>query len=159
MQALRRWAVRYSPLVARDGADGLLADITGVAHLFGGEEALAHDMTARLARAGITARTAVADTRGAAHALARHGGGIAAPGALLAHLGRLPIAALRIDTETAAALARLGLRCIRDLTPVPRAPLGPPLRPGADAAAGPGAGACNPNPSRPNPSRRITACA
>jgi protein ImuB len=124
LETLRRWAVRYSPLVARDGADGLLADITGVAHLFGGEAALVHDMTARLARAGITARAAMADTRGAAHALARHGrGGIAAPGAMLAALGPLPLAALRIDTETAEALARLGLRQIRDLAPLPRAPL------------------------------------
>jgi protein ImuB len=123
LQALRRWALRYSPLVARDGADGILADITGVAHLFGGEEALRHDMATRLARAGITACAAVADTRGAAHAMARHGGGIAPPGALLAHVGRLPIAALRVDAETVVALERLGLKCIRDLTRVPRAPL------------------------------------
>ncbi len=123
LETLRRWAVRYSPLVARDGADGLLADITGVAHLFGGEEALAHDMTARLARAAITARAAIADTRGAAHALARHGGGIAAPGATLAALAPLPVTALRLDSETAEALARLGLTRIRDLVPLPRAPL------------------------------------
>ncbi len=65
----------------------------------------------------------MADTRGAAHALARHGGGVAAPGAMLAALAPLPIAALRIDSETAEALARLGLRRIGDLTPLPRAPL------------------------------------
>ena len=38
--AVHRWAGRFSPLVARDGVDGLMLDIAGVAHLFGGESVL-----------------------------------------------------------------------------------------------------------------------
>lgn len=112
-EGLRRWAIRYSPHVAPDGPDGLMADVTGIAHLFGGEGALQTDLRARLERAGFTARSAIADTRGAAHALARHGGALA----------DLPVAALRIDPGMAEALIRLGLRKVGDLLPLPRAPL------------------------------------
>lgn len=123
LRALCRWAGRYSPWVGREGADGLVMDITGVAHLFGGEAPLVDEMQARLARAGLMAVTGLACTRGAAYALARHGGGIAARGGTLAAIGRLPVAALRVDGETCAALDRLGLRIIRDLTQIPRATL------------------------------------
>jgi protein ImuB len=124
LRQLRRWAGRYAPQVAVDGADGLMADISGVPHLFGGEEALRVDVLAGLCRAGLTAQCAIAGTRGAAYALARFaGGGIAAEGALAAGLGPLPIAALRVDHDTVAALGRLGLRRIADLIPMQRAPL------------------------------------
>ena len=70
---LARWAsCRYSPTLNADGNDGLWLDITGVPHLFGGEQALLADMGARLARAGFTARLALAETLGGAHALARY---------------------------------------------------------------------------------------
>lgn len=114
LEALRRWAVRYAPLVAAEGEDGLIADITGIPHLFGGEDALRRDLHARLDRAGLATRSAIADTRGAAHALARHGGG---------DLNALPVAALRIDPALADTLTRLGLARIGDLLPLPRAPL------------------------------------
>ena len=131
LASLRRWAGRYAPQVANEGVDGLIADITGVAHLFGGEAELRDDLQAGLARVGIAAQSAIAGTRGAAHALARHsekqGQGarahIAPEGALAAYLGPLPVAALRIDHDTAKALARLGLSRIADLIPLPRAPL------------------------------------
>lgn len=123
LEALRRWAGRYAPQVGRDGTDGLIADISGVAHLFGGEAELRADLQDKVARSGLAAQSAIAGTRGAAHALARHGGGIVADGALAAHLGPLPVTALRLDHDTAAALARLGLRRIADLIPLPRAPL------------------------------------
>lgn len=121
--SLRRWAGRYAPMVARDGADGLMADITGVAHLFGGEAELRGDLQARLARTGLTVACAIAGTRSAAHALARHGGGIIAEGDLAQGVGPLPVSALRLDPATAEALARMGLGRVRDLTAQPRAPL------------------------------------
>ena len=130
LAALRRWCVRYAPMVANDGADGLIADITGVAHLFGGEEELRADLQARLARSGISGTSAIAGSRGAAHALARHGGGVIAEGMLAEGLGPLPITALRVDPDTAAGLARLGLTRIRDLLPLPRAPLAKRFGPG-----------------------------
>ena len=128
--ALVHMARRWSPLVARDGADGLITDISGVAHLFGGEDGLLADLQARIARAGFVCAVGVADTRGAAHALARHGGGRAAPGQILAAIGRLPPAALRLDHATATGLERLGLRSIKDLALLPRAPLARRFGPG-----------------------------
>ncbi len=124
LAALRRWAVRYCPWVACDGADGLVLDITGAAHLAGGEAALRADLLDRLTRMGFAARAAIADTRGAAWALAHHGrAGIIAPGATEAALMPLPLAALRLAPETVEGLARLGLRRIGDLMPMPRASL------------------------------------
>jgi len=112
LEMLRRWASRYGPYVASD-PDGLIVDITGVAHLFGGEAALRRDLHHRLDRNGLAARSAIADTRGAAYALARHGG----------TLPDLPVIALRIPEATAGALTRLGLRRVGDLLSMPRAPL------------------------------------
>ena len=123
LAALRRWMLRYSPMVGSDGTDGLVADITGVAHLFGGEAGLRDDLHARLQRAGIEAQSGLADTRGAATALARSRGGIAQPGRTLTAIGHLPLALLRIDHATAEGLGRLGLRRIADLAGLPRAPL------------------------------------
>jgi protein ImuB len=130
LASLSRWASRYAPMVARDGLDGLVADISGVPHLFGGEEALRDDLQARLERAGLTSASAIAGTRGAAHALARHGGGVVADGRLAEGIGHLPVAALRIDPDTADALGRVGLARIADLIPLPRAPLSRRFGPG-----------------------------
>lgn len=120
---LRRWLERYSPMVARDGADGLVADITGVPHLFGGEAELRADLHARLERVGLSVGTAIAETRGAAQALARHGGGIVPEGAVARGIGHLPVSALRIGEDSAQGLSRMGLKRIADLTGLPRAPL------------------------------------
>lgn len=130
LAALRRWASRYAPMVACDGTDGLMADVSGVPHLFGGEAALRDDLQARLDRAGLCACSAIAPTRGAAHALARHGGGIIPEGRLLEGIGALPATALRIDHATAEALSRMGLTRIADLAPLPRAPLARRFGPG-----------------------------
>src|SRR6056297_1113748 len=80
LRALARWADRFSPLVASDGAAGLMLDITGCAHLFGGDAALADVMVDEAAGLGLSARCAIADTPGAAWALARFAGQAAAPG-------------------------------------------------------------------------------
>lgn len=130
LTSLRRWAGRYAPMVARDGVDGLMADISGVPHLFGGEEDLRDDLHARLERAGLHATSAIAGTRGATHALARHGGGIVPEGRLAEGIGHLPVTALRVDHDTAEALARVGLARIADLTHLPRAPLARRFGPG-----------------------------
>lgn len=124
MEALRRWATRYCPWVACDGADGLTLDISGAAHLMGGEAALLADLTARLARMGFGCRGAIADTGGAAWAVARYGkGGIIGAGATSQALMPLPLAALRLEPDAVEGLERLGLRIIRDLMQVPRASL------------------------------------
>ncbi len=125
LSRLARWAGRYTPIVARDGADGLFLDVGGCAHLFGGEAAMLADMTDRLDRLGFAVSAALADTPGAAWALARHGrhGGIAPPGGTARALEKLPVGALRLDREIAAGLAHLGLRRIGDLYGLPRGTL------------------------------------
>ncbi|MFP4404430.1 Y-family DNA polymerase, partial [Rhodosalinus sp.] len=75
LSALRRWAGRVSPWVAEAPPDGLVADITGCAHLFGGEAALVDRLAEDCAGFGLTMRCAIADTQGAAWALARYAGG------------------------------------------------------------------------------------
>src|SRR3954451_17224317 len=70
---LATWCMRYSPLVAPDRPNGAWIEVAGSAHLFGGEEALLNDLQRRLRRAGVNSRAAVADTPGAAWAVARHG--------------------------------------------------------------------------------------
>jgi len=69
---LAAWCLRYAPLSAADAPDGIWLDVTGCAHLHGGETKLLRDLVGRLAAQGIAAHAAVADTPGAAHAIARN---------------------------------------------------------------------------------------
>ncbi len=122
--AARRW----SPLTALSGDDGLFLDITGTAHLFGGEARMARRIVRLLARLGFSARIAVADSAGAAWALARYGrteGGITIcpTGTQEAALATLPVAALRADQAAIELLRRLGIERIGQLVAMPRAPL------------------------------------
>lgn len=118
------WADRYTPLVAEDGSDGLMLDITGCAHLFGGEAALAADIVARLRRQGLAARAAIADTPGAAFAAARYGGpAVVGTGGQAAMLKSMPMLALRIGPDMVSMLERLGLKRIGQIMSAPRAPL------------------------------------
>ena len=120
LHVLARWATRYCPWVGLEGDDGLVLDISGSAHLFGGEGAMLDDMQLRLARAGFAVRLGLADTRGAAWAMAHFGDGIICSPSRLA---ALPVAALRLGGKTCIALQRLGLRRISDILALPRATL------------------------------------
>jgi protein ImuB len=127
LHKLAEWATRFSPLVAPDPHDGLMLDITGCAHLWGGEEKLLADALQRLRGHGFDATGAVAGTIGAAWAAARFSqakqGTIIPAGAVSGALDGLPVQALRIDAATADGLQRLGLRKIGDLYPMKRAGL------------------------------------
>lgn len=170
LTVLRRWAGKFSPWVAEQPPDGLAIDLTGCAHLFGGEEPLMGLVEEDCDALGLAVRLGVADTLGAAWALARYAGQssghhrsgdaidqearatrsraakrrrwerggaapstvlrkgddvqrIAEPGKMHSALSALPIAALRLDAEQVAELARLGLRRIGDLAGQPRAGL------------------------------------
>src|SRR5271166_5006909 len=70
LRRLAEWCSRYSPWTAPDGTDGVRVEITGSAHLWGGEAALAANLMARLDRRHIATRIAIADTLGAAWATA-----------------------------------------------------------------------------------------
>ena len=120
--AARRW----TPLAAADPPDGLWLDITGAAHLLGGEARLAAVTRRRLARAGLTACIAIADCYGAAHAAARWASEavtIVPSGGAAQAVAPLPVAALRIDPAVQAMLTRLGIERIEELLAMPRAPL------------------------------------
>ncbi len=133
LAVLRRWATRYCPWAGYEGTDGLVLDVTGAAHLWGGEAGMLDDMRARADRAGLELRLGVGETRGAAWARAHFGD-------VHSTLADLPVAALRIDGRMVVALQRLGLRRIGDLTATARAPLarrfGPELMLRLDQAMG-----------------------
>ena len=124
LESIADWCRHYTPLVALDAPDGILLDIAGCAHLFGGEKALVDDLVARVHRFGFAARAGTAGTIGAAWAVARYAGeAFIAPGGERACLLPLPLKALRLPAETVAALRRLGFKCVGDIIDMPRAPL------------------------------------
>lgn len=119
LEKLAVWALRWGPWSAMDAPDGLLVDVTAVAHLFGGEARLLADARGRFQDRGLAARLAIAPTAGAAWALAHYGPASAilpAHGDVAAALADLPVAALRLDADVLAVLRRLGLKRIGDLT-------------------------------------------
>ncbi len=124
LRRLAEWCGRYSPWTAPDGVDGVRIEITGSAHLWGGERALAADLIARLDHRHVSGRIAIADTLGAALAMARFAEGkapvILPPGDCRAALAPLPVEALRLDPVTAQGLRRVGLKRIGDLYAMPR---------------------------------------
>lgn len=139
LKRLALWAERFSPAVAADvtvaGSEGLLLDMTGGAHLFGGDAGMLLDIEQRLARAGVPARAAMADTPGAAWALARYGERrLAEAGGTREAIGPLPIEALRLQEVDLRLLKRFGLKRIGDLYGLPRSGLARRFR-GADGLA------------------------
>jgi len=120
--AVRRW----SPIAAVTPLDGLWIDLAGCDHLHGGEERFCRRLLAFCRRAGFTARVAVADTPGAAHALARFGKGELTrvdPHGTVEAISSLPIAALRLTPTALSAARKFGFERIADLLPVARGPL------------------------------------
>jgi protein ImuB len=116
--------LRYTPLVAIDAPDGLMLDIGGCAHLYGGEERLVADLGERIARAGFGYTIAIAGTIGAAWAAAHYSEPASyACGEQRTLLSPLPLSALRLPANTVAALARVGLKRIGDIVDLPRSPL------------------------------------
>lgn len=117
LERLQAGCIRYTPIVALDAPDGLVLDITGCAHLFGGEGGLAGDIEIRMARLGMTLRHAMGGTPEAALALARFQTAPAADEATAVR--RLPVAALRLEAESETALRRAGLKTIGDVASRP----------------------------------------
>ena len=76
---LRRWASKFSPWVAEERPASLVIDITGCAHLFGGEDMMMTEAEADCAHLGLSVQSGIADTVGAAWALARYAGQVGAP--------------------------------------------------------------------------------
>lgn len=120
-QRLVEWCNRYSPLAAHDGADGIVLDITGCAHLFGGEAALLETVQTQLHEKKFRVRGTIADTAAAAWALARFSDQvIVTTDELPDALDPLPVRALRIPAEIAVELGRVGLTTIGLMRRIPR---------------------------------------
>jgi protein ImuB len=126
LEALTLWCQWLSPLTAADGTDGVWVDTTGCDHLFGGEDQMAERLLTRLARAGYSARLAIADTAAAAASVARSSHRrvtLVPPKGQETALRTLPLDSLRLEPETLTTLRRLGLVRIGQLLDRPRAPL------------------------------------
>lgn len=126
LEHLAVWAQRFSPIVAAEPPDALLADVSGCERLFRGEAHIVRQAVVGLATQGIRARAAVADTIGAAWALSHAGSEtycVAPPGQHVPMLVGLPPTALRLDPATIERLDAVGIRTIGDLLMLPTATL------------------------------------
>ena len=121
LEQLAVWALRWGPWAALDPPDGLLVDVTAVAHLFDGEASLLTDVHTAFARRGLSLRAAIAPTAGAAWGLAHYGSAGAIIGSdeeAAARLADLPVAALRLDSDVLTVLRRLGIKRLGQLSGV-----------------------------------------
>jgi protein ImuB len=122
LHAVAHWTPSASPCPP----DGLWLDLTGTAHLFGGEARFGRRLIGFLRRLGFSSRIGIAGTPGAAHALARYGKDamtIVANGDEAEAIAGMPLACLRLDAPALVAAARFGLERVADLYPMPRGPL------------------------------------
>jgi protein ImuB len=129
LRGLAVWGIRYSPVTAIDAPDGLIFETTGCDHLWGGEEKYLTQILDRLHAKGYDVRGGMADTIGAAWAVARYpissaGCGrrapIVPPGQAMAVMFDLPPAALRLPPELLDRLQKLGLIRIGSVARLPR---------------------------------------
>jgi protein ImuB len=142
LRGLGEWCIRFTPVTAVDGADGLILDVSGCTHLWGGEAPYLKEILRRLRAIGYSVRGAMADTMLAAWAVARYGKGypIVATDMQAAALATLPCQALRLEPATTERLQKLGLSTIDKFIPMPRGALrrrfGPELLLRLDQALG-----------------------
>lgn len=119
---LALWCLRFTPAAGIDPPEGLLLDMSGCAHLWGSEAAYREDIIKQLKQLGYRSRVAIADTIGAAWAMARFGTepGIVAPGSQLEALLPLPPSALRLEPLLLDKMRKLGLRHTGNFIRLPR---------------------------------------
>lgn len=118
LKALGRWSDSLSPIVSVEPPDSLCLDITGCAHLFGGEREMAEHAIQRFKDMQIVARIGIADTKGAAWALSRYSSqniSIAEAGQTKTILAMLPLAGLNLSSKVLTHLRRVGFKSIGDL--------------------------------------------
>ena len=116
LEDIADWCDRFTPLVALDPPYGLYLDITGCAHLFGGERALLQIVCGALARRGFAVSAAIASTSICARTLTRQVcGKIIADGGEAEAVAPLPVAALGAGEAITIGLRRAGLKTIGDV--------------------------------------------
>ncbi|HPH93128.1 MAG TPA: DNA polymerase Y family protein, partial [Ferruginibacter sp.] len=122
LTGIGEWCIRFAPAVAIDEPNGLLLEVTGCAHLWGDEKDYLTDIYKRIRQFGYDIKIGIADTIGAAWAIARFGKGspIVESGQQSKALLSLPAAALRIEPVIAERLEKLGLRQVKDFIHLPR---------------------------------------
>ncbi|WP_017259528.1 Y-family DNA polymerase [Pedobacter arcticus] len=125
LKDLAEWCIRFSPIVAIDEPDGLLIDLTGCCHLWQGEVPYLRELLTRLRKKGYQVRGAIADTAGAAWAIARYGKekAIIASGEHYHAVLSLPPVALRLENNLVQRLHKLGLHRIENFIDIPRSVL------------------------------------
>jgi protein ImuB len=127
LERITLWALtQYSPIVAVDGPAGIVLDTEGADHLQGGEEPMLTGIANRFRAKGLSARVAIADTWGAAHACARaitRETVIVPRGETVRAVERLPISLLRLPPNIVSNLRTLGFQTVVELSATPRAPL------------------------------------
>ena len=124
LERLALWGLRWTPLAAVDGSDGLVLDVTGGTDLFGGEAALLRQVQEGLRCTGFAVRAALAGFAETAAALARTTDGlIVPPDQDLAAVRPLPLACLRLPPDVVSGLSRLGVQTVGDALRQPRGPL------------------------------------
>ncbi len=142
LRALAEWCLRYTPTAAPDLPDGLILEVGGCTHLWGGEKPYLKDLHGKLKDFGYDIRMAIADTVGAAWAVSRFGkvSPIVAPGRQLEALLPLPPVALRLETDILDRLDKLGFHQVGSFIDMPRKALrrrfGPSLLARLDQALG-----------------------
>lgn len=136
LRALGLWCHRFSPVVAVEDAEGVCLDLTGCAHLFGGERSMLERVQSGASRLGFEICAAIAPTFSAARGLARWGGHgvIVDAHGLMDSVRDLPVESLGLDADSIAGLGEVNIRAIGQLLALPRASIA--ARFGAEILAG-----------------------
>jgi len=110
------WCDRFTPLVALDSPHGLFLDITGCAHLFGGEAALMRMLCGVLTQRGFAVSAAIAGTSICARTISRYvHGRLVGDGEEADSVKPLPVFALGAEDAITRGLRRAGLKTIGDV--------------------------------------------
>ena len=121
LKKMVRHCIAYTPSVMPCPPRAILLDISGCAHLHGGEQAMGKKIIADFRERGHNVRLRFADTPDAARALARYGGD--GEGRNGGDVRALCLDALEVDATCQTALRRAGFRSIGELADLPAAPL------------------------------------
>ncbi len=125
LKRIAEWCIRFTPFAALDPPDGIILDVTGCSHLWGGDAPYLKEIVDRLKARGYHVRAAIADTIGAAWAVARFAkqSFIVSPNQQSEALSSLPPEALRLEADTIERLHKLGLCQIKNFLSMPRSAL------------------------------------
>ena len=116
LNVIADWCDRFTPLVALDAPHGLFLDITGCAHLFGGEAALMQIVCETLTRQGFAVSAGIASTSICARTMTRHiSGRIIRDGQEADAVKPLPVFTLGAEDAITRGLRRAGLKTIGDV--------------------------------------------